>query len=137
MCSATILKDGCALTYVPSELKTKELCSVTVDREGCTLKLVPTGLIDKEMCLVAVSNWEWALENSPSGVLDEEICLVAVSKDGRLLEWVPEGLRLKKYNQPPYFKALRIHSFWNSRQGNMLGRRVDGWTGLWSWCRKD
>lgn len=96
ICLEAVKRHGATLYYVPNNLKDKQMCTEAIKQNGYAIQDVPDDLKDKEMCLIAVRKYGNVLKFIPDFLKDTEICLEAV-KCGCMLQYVPESLRLKIY----------------------------------------
>jgi hypothetical protein len=80
---------GCALKFVPAELRSAEIYMTAVTQSGWALIFVPSECRTAELCMIAVKNYGLALKFVPAELRSAEICLAAVQSDGRALEFVP------------------------------------------------
>ena len=73
-----VREDGCALHYVPENLRTAELCLAAVQNSYfSTLKYVPQDLRTAELCLAAVQKNGYNLPDVPEHLRSVELCLAA------------------------------------------------------------
>ncbi|MDR0314100.1 MAG: DUF4116 domain-containing protein, partial [Treponema sp.] len=72
------------LEYVPETIiKTEAMCFEAVKLNGCALEYVPEELKTVEMCLTAVKQCGWALYAVPEELKTAELCLEAVKQYGK------------------------------------------------------
>lgn len=90
MCRVAVKLDGEALSYVPEELRTKEIYEIAVKKTGRMLSRVPKKYITKKMCENAVASYGLAIEYVPNKFKTSDVCLIAASQNPLAMQKIPE-----------------------------------------------
>ena len=81
--------NGCALDFIPENLKTLELCSDAINNNGIALGDVPVQYMTPEFCKIAVNNNAYALEYVPEHLKTVELCNLAYKKSKDTFQFIP------------------------------------------------
>ena len=86
-------KDGKNLSYVPEELKTKELCRLAVENNAIALSNVAEEFKTGVLCHIAAENIGYVLDDVPEELKTTDLCHMIVKKNEDALKYVPKNLK--------------------------------------------
>lgn len=77
---------------VPLELRDNEMCIDVVKRYNHALFHIPDELMNVQLCIIAVTHFPYALSCVPNKLMSKEICIEAIKSNYEALQYVPQSI---------------------------------------------